>query len=64
MRIVEVLVAVNAACGIAAFLIARGAIRRLKRELGWEKQRRAEQRRAEQQVDEWPDGDEVGHPTC
>ena len=34
MRIVEILVAVNAACGIAAFLLARGAIRRLKRELG------------------------------
>lgn len=34
MRIVEILVAVNAACGIAAFLLARGAIRKLKRELG------------------------------
>lgn len=36
MRIVEILVAVNAACGIAAFLLARGAIRRLKRELGFD----------------------------
>lgn len=36
MRIVEILVAVNAACGIAAFLLARGAIRKLKRELGFD----------------------------
>ena len=36
IRIVEILVAVNAACGIAAFLLARGAIKRVKRELGFE----------------------------
>lgn len=36
MRIVEILVAVNAACGIAAFLLARGAIRRVKKELGFD----------------------------
>lgn len=36
IRIVEILVAVNAACGIAAFLLARGAIKRIKRELGLE----------------------------
>lgn len=36
MRIVELLVAVNALCGIAAFLLARGAIKRIKRELGFD----------------------------
>jgi hypothetical protein len=30
IRIVEILVAVNAACGIAAFLIARGAWNRFR----------------------------------
>jgi hypothetical protein len=34
VRIVEILVAVNAVCGIAAFLLARGAIRRVKQGLG------------------------------
>lgn len=32
----EIFVIINAACGIGAFLIARGAIRKLKRELGFE----------------------------
>lgn len=36
MRIVEILVAVNAVCGIAAFLLARGAIRKGRRALGLE----------------------------
>lgn len=36
VRLVEILVAINAACGIAAFLLARGAIKRVKRELGLE----------------------------
>jgi hypothetical protein len=36
MRIVEILVAVNALCGIAAFLLARGAIKRIRRELGFD----------------------------
>lgn len=36
MRIVEILVAANAVCGIAAFLLARGAIRRAKQKLGLE----------------------------
>ena len=34
MRIIEILVGVNALCGIAAFLLARGAIRRAKSKLG------------------------------
>ena len=34
MRIVELLVAANAVCGIAAFLLARRAIRRAKEKLG------------------------------
>lgn len=40
IRIVEILVAVNAACGIAAFLIARGAVRKVKRELGLDQEQR------------------------
>lgn len=38
MRIVEILVAVNALCGIAAFLLARGAIRRAKGKLGFDEE--------------------------
>lgn len=34
VRIVEILVAVNAACGIAAFLLARNAWKRTKAKLG------------------------------
>jgi hypothetical protein len=34
MRLVEILVAVNALCGIAAFLLARGAWRKAARTLG------------------------------
>jgi hypothetical protein len=30
----EIFVIVNAACGIGAFLIARGAIKRMKRKIG------------------------------
>lgn len=48
MRIVEILVAVNAACGIAAFLLARGAIRRLKRELGMDDSRNLDEKEEEQ----------------
>lgn len=36
VRIVEILVAVNAACGIAAFLLARNAWNRTKQKLGIE----------------------------
>lgn len=43
MRIVEILVAVNAACGIAAFLLARGAIRRAKEKLGLEEEKRSDE---------------------
>lgn len=39
MRIIEILVGVNALCGIAAFLLARGAIKRGKRKLGLERER-------------------------
>lgn len=35
-RIMEIFVILNAACGIGAFLIARGVIRRGKRKLGLE----------------------------
>ncbi len=31
MRIIEILVAANALCGIAAFFIARGVIRKVRR---------------------------------
>jgi hypothetical protein len=42
MRIVEILVAVNAACGIAAFLAARGLIRRGRRKLGLDEEEQKE----------------------
>lgn len=36
MRIIEILVAINALCGIAAFLLARGVWRRTRQKLGIE----------------------------
>lgn len=48
MRIVEILVAVNALCGIAAFLLARGAIKRIKRELGFDAERKELERAKDQ----------------
>lgn len=33
-RVMELFVIVNAACGIFAFLLARGAIKKVRRELG------------------------------
>lgn len=39
MRIVEILVAANAVCGIAAFLLARGAIRRAQAKLGLDQEK-------------------------
>lgn len=41
VRIVEILVAVNAMCGIAAFLIARGAWNRAKEKLGVDDEERS-----------------------
>lgn len=33
VRIVEILIAANAVCGIAAFLIARGVVRKVQRRM-------------------------------
>jgi hypothetical protein len=33
MRIVEIILAINALCGIAAFVIARGLIRKMRRKV-------------------------------
>lgn len=38
MRIIEILVGINAICGIAAFLVARGLWKRGKQKLGLEDQ--------------------------
>jgi hypothetical protein len=42
MRIVEILVGVNAALGILAFLAARGLIRRGKQKLGFDEDEQKE----------------------
>lgn len=42
-RVMELFVIVNAGCGIAAFLLARGAIKKVKRQLGIDEQRRQEE---------------------
>jgi hypothetical protein len=39
-RVMEIFVIVNAACGIGAFLIARGAIKKMRRKLGLEEEAR------------------------
>ena len=42
-RVMELFVIVNAGCGIAAFLLARGAIKKVKRQFGAEDQERREE---------------------
>lgn len=39
-RVMELFVIINAACGIAAFLIARGAINKVKRRISDDEERR------------------------
>ena len=39
-RVMELFVIVNAGCGIAAFLLARGAIKKVKRQFGVEDERK------------------------